>query len=103
VSSQLIQLEVVDLPSDIEDVYRILGVAGVGHSLRAHALVGVGPGAGDVEGLIGVPALGLLVGGLEYLVSEITETVEQVFLVVAEEVPVEVLAELLEVADKVSV
>src|SRR5919112_6387446 len=96
-ATHLIELKLGILPSEVEHVYRVLGVAGVGHPLHAHTLVGVVAAPPDIKGLPHIPALSRLLGGLEEPVSEISETVEEVFLVVAEEVTIEVLAELLEV------
>src|SRR5918995_6084722 len=90
-ATHLIELKLGVLPSKVEHVYRVLGVAGVGHSLHAHALVGVVAHLGDIKGLPHVPALGLLLGLLGYPVGEEGSLVE-----VTDTVSVEVLAELLE-------
>jgi hypothetical protein len=79
----------------LDDVYDVLDVAGVGHPLRIHCLVGVVARLGDVEGLIYVPALGLL---LDVLLDPVADVLE-----VTDEVVIKVLAELIEVTDKVSV
>src|SRR5918993_2999319 len=90
-AAHLIELKLDVLTSEAEHVYRVLGVAGVGHPLHAHALVGVIACLGDIEGLPHVPAFSHLLGLLRYI-----PTAEEVFLLVAEEVPVEVFAELVE-------
>ncbi len=64
--THLIELEVVRLRTYLEDPYLVLGVARVCHTLGAHGLVGVVARARNVEGLVYVPALGLL---LELLVD----------------------------------
>src|SRR5918998_2995482 len=49
--SGVLEAEVVGLGAVLEDAYLVLGVAGVGHSLYAYALVGVVARAGDGERL----------------------------------------------------
>jgi hypothetical protein len=98
----VVKLEVLSIPSDLDDVYDVLDVAGVGHPLRIHCLVGVVARLGDVEGLIYVPALGLLLDVLLDPVADVEEVVVEV-LEVTDEVVIKVLAELIEVTDKVSV
>ena len=78
----VVELEVVSIPSDLDDVYDVLGVAGVGNPLRTHSLIGVVTRAGDLEGLVYVPALGLL---LDVLVDPIAEVEEVVVAVTLEE------------------
>jgi hypothetical protein len=56
----LIKFEVVGVPVNLGNARLVLGVAGVGHTLPAHALVRVGAGAGDVEVLVYVAALRFL-------------------------------------------
>src|SRR5918998_5568056 len=90
-ATHLIELKLGVLPSEVEHVYRVLCVAGVGHPLHAHALVGVIARLGDIKGLPHVPALGLL---LDVLVDPVGE--EGSLVEVTDKVSVEVLAELLE-------
>src|ERR671910_2268717 len=97
-ATHLIELKLGVLPSEVEHVYRVLGVAGVGYSLHAHALVGVIARLGDVEGLFDVRALGLLLSLLGYPVGEEGSLIE-----VTDKVSVEVLAKLLEELVEVTV
>ena len=60
---------VVEVAYEVAVVYNpygVLGVAGVGHPLRTHGLVGVGTTISDRERLVYLPALGLLLGLLDY-------------------------------------
>ncbi len=66
--THIIELEVVCLRTYLEDPYLVLGVAGVGHPLGTHGLVGVVARARNVEGLIYVSAFGFLL--------EVAEAVE---------------------------
>src|SRR5918999_3978839 len=96
-ATHLIELELGVLPSEVEHVYRVLGVAGVGHTLHAHALVGVIARLGDIKGLPHVPALGLLfdIAKCEAVVEEILlEVLLEATVKEEAEVLLEVLAEL---------
>src|SRR4028118_808529 len=60
--TDLVELEVVRLGAVLDQIDLVLGVAGVGHPLNPHALVGVVAGLGDVKRLVDVTAVGLLLG-----------------------------------------
>jgi hypothetical protein len=89
----VIELEVVSIPSDLNDACEVLGVAGVGHSLRTHCLVGVVARLRDVEGLVYVPAFGLLLDVLVNTVPKAEEAVVEV-VEVTDEISIKVFAEL---------
>jgi Mn2+/Fe2+ NRAMP family transporter len=56
----LIELEVIGFGAVLDNANLVLGVAGVGHSLQAHALIGVVASSGDGERLVHVAAVGIL-------------------------------------------
>jgi hypothetical protein len=64
--THIIELEVVRVRTELGYADLVLGVAGVGHPLGTHRLVGVVTRLGDVERLDYAAALGLL---LEVLVE----------------------------------
>src|SRR4028119_205616 len=68
--THLIEPDVVRLRTYLEDPYLVLGVAGVGHPLGAHGLVGVVARARNVEGLVYVAALGFLLEVAEAVATE---------------------------------
>ena len=68
--------------------------------MRTHSLIGVVTRAGDLEGLVYVPALGFLLDVLVDPVSEVDEVVVEV-VEVTDEVFIKVLAELIEVTEEV--
>ena len=69
----IVKLKVVGIPSDLDDVYGVLGIASVGHSLCANALVRVVARLRDVKGLVYVPALSILLSLLGKVATEAIE------------------------------
>ena len=90
VGTYVLELEVVGIRADLRYPQRALRVSGVGHALYAGGLVGVVTRAGDLEGLIHVPALGFLLDRLAHTVAEVVED-DEVIVEVAEVVEEETI------------